>query len=49
MADAGKALEPELIDLCHAHLAHYKAPRRIDFRPELPRHDAGNIYTRLVK
>jgi long-chain acyl-CoA synthetase len=49
MADAGEALAAELIALCRERLAHYKAPRSIDFRAELPRHDTGKIYTRLLK
>jgi long-chain acyl-CoA synthetase len=49
MADAGAALANELIALCRSRLAHYKAPRSIDFRAELPRHDTGKIYTRLLK
>jgi fatty-acyl-CoA synthase len=49
MLDAGPALASELIDFCRAHLANYKAPRAIDFRPELPRHDTGKIYTRMIK
>ncbi len=46
---AGPALERELIALVRTKLAQYKAPRRIDFRAELPRHDTGKIYTRLLK
>ncbi len=49
MAQAGAALEQELIAYCRSKLAHYKAPRRVDFRPQLPRHDTGKIYTRLLK
>jgi len=48
-ANAGAALAAELIAYCRARLAHYKAPKRIDFREQLPRHDTGKIYTRLVK
>jgi len=46
---AGPQLAAELIAFCRSHLAHYKAPRSIDFRSELPRHDTGKIYTRLLK
>jgi acyl-CoA synthetase (AMP-forming)/AMP-acid ligase II len=49
MAEAGAALASELIALCRSRLAHYKAPRSIDFRAQLPRHDTGKIYTRLLK
>ena len=49
MANAGPALVAELIEYCRSRLARYKAPRQIDFRSELPRHDTGKIYTRLIK
>jgi acyl-coenzyme A synthetase/AMP-(fatty) acid ligase len=49
LARAGPALENELIALCRERLAHYKAPRSVDFRETLPRHDTGKIYTRLLK
>ncbi len=49
MGDAGPALAVELIELCRSRLAHYKAPRSVDFREQLPRHDTGKIYTRLLK
>ena len=31
------------------HLSHVKTPRRIDFRAELPRHDTGKLYKRLLR
>jgi acyl-CoA synthetase (AMP-forming)/AMP-acid ligase II len=49
MADAGPALEQELIAYCREHLADVKCPRSIDFRPELPRHPTGKLYKRLLK
>jgi long-chain acyl-CoA synthetase len=49
MQAAGPALARELTAFCRAHLAHFKAPRQIDFRAQLPRHDTGKIYTRLLK
>ncbi len=49
MRDAGPALAAELIELCRERLAHYKAPRSVDFCERLPRHDTGKIYTRLLK
>jgi long-chain acyl-CoA synthetase len=47
--DAGPELERELIEYCRAHLAHYKCPRSVDFRPDLPRHPTGKLYKRLLK
>jgi acyl-CoA synthetase (AMP-forming)/AMP-acid ligase II len=48
-ADAGPELEAELIAYCREHLAHYKCPRTVDFRDELPRHPTGKLYKRLLK
>ncbi|MFC6882109.1 MULTISPECIES: AMP-binding protein [Actinomadura] len=47
--EAGPALEAELIAYCREHLAHYKCPRTVDFRAELPRHPTGKLYKRLLK
>ncbi|MFE9101215.1 acyl-CoA synthetase [Actinomadura geliboluensis] len=49
MDEAGPELEAELIAYCRDHLAHYKCPRSVDFRPELPRHPTGKLYKRLLK
>jgi len=43
------ALADELIAFCRERLAHLKCPRSIDFRAELPRHDTGKLYKRLLK
>ncbi|WBX85886.1 AMP-binding protein [Sphingosinicella microcystinivorans] len=48
-ADAGPELEAELIAFARAHLSHVKCPRSVDFEPELPRHDTGKLYKRLLK
>jgi long-chain acyl-CoA synthetase len=42
-------LAAELIAYCRDQLAHYKCPRSVDFRPELPRHPTGKLYKRLLK
>ncbi|GAA0398266.1 acyl-CoA synthetase [Microbispora corallina] len=47
--EAGPDLEAELIEYCRARLAHYKCPRSVDFRDELPRHPTGKLYKRLLK
>ncbi|MFI0371815.1 acyl-CoA synthetase [Actinomadura sp. 1N219] len=49
MDDAGPALEAELIAYCRDRLAHYKCPRSVDFRAELPRHPTGKLYKRLLR
>ena len=49
MADAGPELERELIAYCRRHLAAFKVPKSIDFEAELPRHETGKLYKRLLK
>ncbi|MGH3390008.1 MAG: AMP-binding enzyme [Actinomadura sp.] len=49
MADAGPELERELIGYCRDRLAHYKCPRSVDFRAELPRHPTGKLLKRLLR
>ncbi|NWG53104.1 MAG: acyl-CoA synthetase [Hydrogenophilaceae bacterium] len=48
-AEAGPALEAELMGFCRAHLSHVKCPRSIDFLEELPRHPTGKLYKRLLR
>ena len=48
-ADAGPELASELIAYCREKLSHVKCPRSIDFEPELPRHDTGKLYKRLIR
>jgi long-chain acyl-CoA synthetase len=47
--DTGEALAAELMDYCRAALSGVKIPRRIDFIAELPRHDTGKLYKRLIR
>jgi long-chain acyl-CoA synthetase len=47
--DAGDALAAELSAFARANLSHVKAPRRIDFMAELPRHQTGKLYKRLIR
>ena len=49
MANAGPQLEAELLDYIRGRLSHIKCPKRIDFRSQLPRHDTGKLYKRLLK
>jgi len=48
-AQAGPALEAELIGFCRTHLSHVKCPRTVDFLEELPRHPTGKLYKRLLR
>ncbi len=49
MAEAGEALAAELTAFCRQSLSGVKTPRRIDFMAELPRHDTGKLYKRLIR
>ncbi len=42
-------LAAELMAYARANLSHIKAPRRIDFMAELPRHPTGKLYKRLIR
>lgn len=46
---AGEDLAAELMAFARANLSHVKAPRRIDFMDELPRHPTGKLYKRLIR
>ncbi len=48
-AEAGPALEAELIGFCRERLAHMKCPRTVDFTNELPRLPTGKLYKRLLR
>jgi long-chain acyl-CoA synthetase len=48
-ADAGDALAAELNAFARANLSHVKTPRKIDFMQELPRHQTGKLYKRLIR
>jgi long-chain acyl-CoA synthetase len=43
------ALTETLIEFCREHLAHYKAPRSVDYEEEFPRHETGKLYKRLLR
>ncbi len=38
-----------LIEHCRSHLAGYKAPRSIDYEQEMPRHETGKLYKRVLR
>ena len=48
-ADAGDTLRAELMAYARANLSHVKAPRQLDFMAELPRHQTGKLYKRLIR
>jgi long-chain acyl-CoA synthetase len=43
LRDGVSATEQQIIDHCHEHLASFKVPRVIEFRPGLPRTPVGKI------
>jgi long-chain acyl-CoA synthetase len=49
MADATDMLRDDLIIYAREKLSGVKIPRRIDFREQLPRHDTGKLYKRLLR
>ncbi len=49
MADADDAFRDDLIAYAREKLSGVKMPRRIDFMAELPRHDTGKLYKRLLR
>jgi long-chain acyl-CoA synthetase len=42
-------LAQELIAYARERLAHFKCPKTVDFIDELPRHETGKLYRRLVR
>ncbi|MGA0601609.1 acyl-CoA synthetase [Caulobacter sp. KR2-114] len=48
-ADAGPELAAEIDAFARANLSHVKIPRKIDFMQELPRHQTGKLYKRLIR
>ena len=45
----GKISEEEIINFCRDNLAHYKVPRIIEFRGELPKTDVGKVSRRELR
>lgn len=48
-ADATPEFSEELIAFCRAHLSPIKCPRSVDFEKQLPRHETGKLYKRLIR
>ena len=45
----GKVLEEEIINYCREKLAHYKCPRVVEFRGEVPKTDVGKVSRRELR
>jgi acyl-CoA synthetase (AMP-forming)/AMP-acid ligase II len=44
-----RAAETELVEHCRRHLASYKKPASVEFRPELPKNAYGKILKRELR
>jgi acyl-coenzyme A synthetase/AMP-(fatty) acid ligase len=42
-ADGGTVMTARLVEHVKAKLAHYKAPRRVEYMDSLPRNDRGKV------
>jgi acyl-CoA synthetase (AMP-forming)/AMP-acid ligase II len=49
LAAGAEATEPELVEFARAHLAHFKAPRRVHFVAELPKTATGKIQKYVLR
>ena len=47
--EIGDALAEELTQYMRGAIAHYKVPKVIDFRDELPRLESGKLYKGVLK
>jgi len=45
----GKVSEMEIIKYCEEHLAHYKVPKVVEFRGEVPKTDVGKVSRRELR
>jgi long-chain acyl-CoA synthetase len=45
----GKVSEEEIIKYCAENLAHYKVPKIVEFRGELPKTDVGKVSHRELR
>jgi long-chain acyl-CoA synthetase len=45
----GKVSEEEVIEFCRKNLAHYKVPKIVEFRGELPKTDVGKVSRRELR
>jgi long-chain acyl-CoA synthetase len=45
----GKVTEDEIMKYCAEHMAHYKCPRIVEFRGEVPKTDVGKVSRRELR
>ncbi|MBW2125154.1 MAG: AMP-binding protein [Deltaproteobacteria bacterium] len=49
LKDGQSTTEEEIISFCKERIAHYKAPKSVDFVSELPKTGSGKIYKKGLK
>ena len=49
MSAATPELAADIIAFARARVSHVKAPRTVEFMAELPRHETGKLYKRLLR
>lgn len=49
LKEGQKATEEEIITFCRENIAHYKAPKSVDFIDELPKTGSGKIYKKGLR
>ena len=49
LKEPGATTAEEIVELCKKHLADYKAPRIVEFVPELPKNPTGKILKRELR
>ena len=42
-------LKKQIIEYCRDNIAHYKAPRTVEFRESLPKSDTGKILAKELR
>ena len=49
LAPGSLLTEQTILDHCRGHVASYKVPKRIDFRPALSRTTSGKVLRRVLR
>jgi O-succinylbenzoate-CoA ligase len=49
LSPGGRPSEDEVIEFCRSKLAHYKCPKAVEFRDELPKTASGKILKRALR
>ncbi|MBT8405893.1 MAG: long-chain-fatty-acid--CoA ligase [Deltaproteobacteria bacterium] len=49
LKEGNEVTEKEIISFCKQHLAHYKAPKSVDYLKDLPRTGSGKIFKKALR